>query len=100
MLIFVRLIFVATIDYENIFTMKISRFTHTVIIILYLEVRVFQSILGSDSLLWVVSEESVEQIESVLCEKRRRELLPQVIVGLVSKGHLHKEKTTTKNGYH
>ena len=27
MLIFVRLIFVATINYENIFTTKISRFT-------------------------------------------------------------------------
>ena len=27
MLIFVRLIFVAAIDYKNIFTMKISRFT-------------------------------------------------------------------------
>ena len=31
MLIFVRLIFVATIDYENIFTMKISRFTVPVV---------------------------------------------------------------------
>ena len=55
----------------------------------------FQSILGSDSLLWVVSEESVEQIESVLCDKRRRELLPQMIVGLVSKGHLHKKQQKT-----
>ena len=34
MLIFVRLIFVAAIDYENIFTTKISRFT-VVVAVLY-----------------------------------------------------------------
>ena len=36
---------------------------------LHLEVWMFQSIFGRDSLLWVVSEKSVEQIKSILCEK-------------------------------
>ena len=58
--------------------------------VLYLEIWMIKSILGCDSLLRVICEEPVEQVKPVLCEKRGWELLPQVIIGLVSKGHLQK----------
>ena len=58
----------------------------------YLEIFVVQCLHSTYPFHRVIGQEPVEHIEAILCEESGGELLPEVVVGVVGKGHLEVER--------
>ena len=64
----------------------------------YLEILVIQSFMSCYSLLRVIGQEPVHQVEPALRQECLRKFLPEVVVRVVGKGHLQRSEVIVHLG--